>query len=473
MKVFKTLINCIVLASFFLCSSENFVNAASSPGTSTLHNPPDFVKLAEDLTPTVVNISTKKTLKPASIRQRPQQNQFGNDPFGDFFERFFRDMPERPQKQSSLGSGVIISEDGDIITNNHVVADADEIIVKLSDHHEYKGKILGTDDKLDIAVIKINPQRKLHHATLGDSDRIRVGDWVMAIGNPFGLERTVTAGIISAKGRVIGSGPYDDFLQTDASINPGNSGGPLINEKGEVIGINTAIIASGQGIGFAIPINMAKAILPLLKEGKKVTRGYLGVNAQLVTAELAKSFGLEEASGALVAEVYKGSPAEKAGMKVGDIILEFDGKSVHEVSELPRIVAGTSIGKTVHIKLLRDGKNIDSTVTIGKLQDGQTGSPKVQTSLDLGVSVQDMTKEYAESQHITFEKGVIITSVEPGSKAESAGIMQNDIIREINGISISNVADYEKETAKLKKGSVVRFLIKRGESSIFIGFTME
>ncbi|MDA8412974.1 MAG: DegQ family serine endoprotease [Desulfobacteraceae bacterium] len=471
MKLLRMMIVSFAVASL-IQGGVYSAGAATMPEMTKSHNPPDFVKLARELTPTVVNISTKKTVKSMGMQRMPQQNPFGNDPFDDFFGRFFRGLPERPQRQNSLGSGVIISADGDIITNNHVVADADEITVKLSDHHEYKAKILGTDDKLDIAVLKIDPKGKLPFASLGDSDEMRIGEWVMAIGNPFGLERTVTAGIISAKGRVIGSGPYDDFLQTDASINPGNSGGPLINGNGEVIGINTAIIASGQGIGFAIPINMAKAILPQLKEGKKVIRGYLGVNAQLVTADLAKSFGLEEAEGALVSEVYKGSPADKAGMKVGDIILEFDGKPVHEVSELPRLVAGTMVGKTVRVKLLRDGKQLDKTVTVGKLVGEPAESSQMKTSQNIGISVQDMTKEYAESQNIPFAKGVVITAVEPGSLAESVGLMKNDIISQINGVAVVNVSDYAKEIAKIKKGSVVRFLLKRGDSSIFIGFTL-
>ncbi|MDD2735110.1 MAG: DegQ family serine endoprotease [Desulfuromonadaceae bacterium] len=471
MKILRMIIAYVAVASL-IQGSAYAVGVTTIPGKVTSHNLPDFVKLAEDLTPAVVNISTKKNMKSLNMQQMPQQGPNGNDPFEDFFGRFFRGVPERHQRQNGLGSGVLISEDGEIITNNHVVADADEIMVKLSDHHEYKAKILGTDDKLDIAVLKIDPKGKLHFASLGDSDEMHVGEWVMAIGNPFGLERTVTAGIISAKGRVIGSGPYDDFLQTDASINPGNSGGPLINGKGEVIGINTAIIASGQGIGFAIPINMAKSILPQLREGKKVTRGYLGVNAQLVTADLAKSFGLEEAEGALVSEVFKGSPAEKSGVKVGDIILAFDGKPVHEVSELPRLVAGTKIGKSVHIILLREGKKLDKTVTVGKLKGGPDDSTQIKTSQNLGISVQDMTKEYAENQNIPFEKGAVVTSVESGSLVESAGLMKNDIIREINGHAIANASDYEKVTAALKKGSVVRFLLKRGDGSIFIGFTL-
>lgn len=471
MSIFRGISSSIIITAMVLCSVP-FAGAATSTG-GTSHNPPDFVKLAEDLTPTVVNISAKKTIKAQQMRRSPQQqNPFGNDPFENFFERFNRGAPNSPKSQSSLGSGVIISDDGEIITNYHVVANADEIMVRLSDHHEYKGKILGTDEKLDLAIVKIDVIGKLPHAHFGDSDEIKVGDWVMAIGNPFGLERTVTSGIISAKGRVIGSGPYDDFIQTDASINPGNSGGPLINGKGEVIGINTAIIASGQGIGFAIPVNMAKFVLPELKEGKKVSRGYLGVNAQMITLELAKSFGLEDENGALVSEVFNGSPAEKGGLKTGDIIIEFNGKMVLNVSELPRLVAGTEVGKSVHIKLLRDGIELDKMVTLAKLKDEKADSSQSKTSQNMGISVQDMTKEYAESFNIPQGKGVVVTYVESGSTPESAGLMQNDIIREINGTSISTVSDYEKETAKITKGSVVRFLLKRGESSLYIGFTM-
>ena len=252
---------------------------------------------------------------------------------------FFGASLSVPHKQRSLGSGFIISDEGYILTNNHVVAGADEINVKLSDGREFKGVLKGSDEKLDLALVKITAKDHLPVAPLGDSDAIEVGEWVLAIGNPFGLSQTVTAGIVSAKGRVIGSGPYDDFIQTDASINPGNSGGPLFNAKGEVIGINTAIVAGGQGIGFAIPVNMAKSVITQLRETGKVTRGWLGVSVQPVTPDLAKSFGMKNDKGALVSEVMKDSPAEKAGFKVGDIILEFDGKAITDMHELPRLAA--------------------------------------------------------------------------------------------------------------------------------------
>lgn len=442
--------------------------AAPAPGKQTFKQTPDYVKLAADLTPAVVNVSTRKTLKPS----RPQsslQNRGNRDPFEDFFDHFYRGMPEHSQPQTSLGSGVIISGDGEILTNYHVIADADEITVRLSDHHHYKAKVLGTDEKLDVAVLKISARRSLHAAPLGDSDRIRVGDWVMAIGNPFGLERTVTAGIISAKGRVIGSGPYDDFLQTDASINPGNSGGPLIDGNGEVIGINTAIIASGQGIGFAIPINMVKSVLPQLQQGKKVTRGYLGVKVQMVTDDLAASFGMDEARGALVAEVTSGGPAEKAGVKAGDIITEFDGKAVRDMNELPRLVAGTAVGKNVHLKLLRDGKIIDKTATVALLPADSEATAKAEAS-SIGIAVQDLTPEYAANAGISFRKGVVVTSLEANSTAEAAGVQVNDVITEVNGTKVATAAEYDTAVAKLKTGSTARLLLKRGETSLFVAF---
>src|SRR6266540_2759278 len=265
---------------------------------------PDFVELAAKLKPAVVNISTAKTIAPQKKSHR-MPNPYGTDPFQDFFDRFFEGVPQQPFKQRSLGSGFIISDDGYILTNNHVVSGADEIKVKLADGREFKGEVKGADEKLDLALIRIEGKDHFPVATLGDSDKIQVGEWVMAIGNPFGLQQTVTAGIVSAKGRVIGSGPYDDFIQTDASINPGNSGGPLFNSGGEVIGINAAIVAGGQGIGFAIPINMAKSIVTQLRETGKVTRGWLGVAIQAVTPELAQSFGLSSEKGALVSEVAK------------------------------------------------------------------------------------------------------------------------------------------------------------------------
>ena len=296
--------------------------------------PPDFVSLAEQLKPAVVNIGTAKTVKPRTPSYPGPQGPHG-DMFEEFFERFFRNAPQSPRKERSLGSGFIISQDGYILTNDHVVDGADEIKVKLSDGREFTGEIRGLDPKLDLALIKIDAGEDLPVARLGDSEAIKVGEWVMAIGNPFGLEQTVTVGIVSAKGRVIGAGPYDDFIQTDASINPGNSGGPLFNMRGEVVGINTAIVAQGQGIGFAIPVNMAKQIIPQLRDEGRVTRGWLGVTVQALNKELADSFGLDSTHGALVNEVIEDSPADKAGLKRGDIIVEYDGTRVDELNDLP------------------------------------------------------------------------------------------------------------------------------------------
>jgi len=472
MKLAKQASRLAAVASVVLCSAATAL-ATGNAGINPENYTPNFARLAEELTPSVVNISTRTKLKPQRPQlDRPQQHRPGTDPFEDFFERFYHGMPEHSQPQSSLGSGVIISKDGEILTNYHVIADADEITVRLSDRHHYKAKVLGSDDKLDVAVLKITPKGQLHPAPLGDSDQIRVGDWVMAIGNPFGLERTVTAGIISAKARVIGSGPYDDFLQTDASINPGNSGGPLINGKGEVIGINTAIIASGQGIGFAIPVNLVKSVLPQLKEGKQVTRGYIGVSVQTVTEDLANSFGLEEAKGALVGEVSAGAPAEKAGVKTGDIILEFNGKPVRDMNELPRLVAGTPVGKTVHMMLLRDGKTIDKAVTVGRLPEDRKGTQQTSEVTSTGIAVQDLTPAYAESLGIPYVAGIVVTSVATESAAESAGVRVNDVIQQVNGVTVTSVKGYEAAMARLEKGSAVRLLLKRQTGVLFVAFTI-
>jgi serine protease Do len=433
--------------------------------------PPDFVELAKQLKPTVVNIGTAKTIKPQR-RFQPPQNQFGNDPFQDFFERFFEGQQPQAYKQRSLGSGFLI-EGGYIITNSHVVNGADEIKVKLDDNREFKAEIKGLDEKLDLALLKIDAKGDLPAAKLGDSDAIQVGEWVMAIGNPFGLAETVTAGIVSAKGRVIGSGPYDDFIQTDASINPGNSGGPLFNAMGEVIGINTAIVAGGQGIGFAIPVNMAKSIIPQLRDKGKVTRGWLGVSIQPVTADLAQSFGLSAEKGALVAEVLPESPAEKAGVKAGDIITEFDGKQINEMNELPRLVAATTVGKKVAVKLLRDGKPEEVAVTIDKLKDGEEGEQVGSATDKLGITVQALTKELAARFRSKEASGVVVTDLSADSVAQEAGIARGDVIKEINGKKIATVGDYEKAVAARKKGAAVRFLVKRGNSSLYIAFKVD
>jgi serine protease Do len=446
------------------------VFALSIPAVSSAkHVSPDFVDLAKRLTPSVVNIRTAKIVKPKQRLQRPRMQQ---SPFDNFFEDFFGQLDQipqqRPRREQSLGTGFIISADGFILTNNHVVNGADEVMVKLSDGRELKGEIKGMDEKLDLALIKISDKNPLPSTELGDSDALEVGEWVMAIGNPFGLAQTVTAGIVSAKGRVIGSGPYDDFIQTDASINPGNSGGPLFSAQGKVIGINTAIIAQGQGIGFAIPINMAKGIVSQLRESGKVTRGYLGIRFQPLTADLAKSFGLESEKGALVANVEKDTPADKAGLKAGDIILEYDGKPISESNELPRLVAVTPIDKQVRMVVFRDGKKQDVTVVIGKLKDGEGAAASAGSENEkLGVTVQELTKELASRLNVKDSKGgLVITEVKPGSSAEEAGIAPGSSIIEINGNRPETLEAFNALVAKLNKGDVVRLLLKRPDNSI-------
>jgi serine protease Do len=429
---------------------------------------PDFVALAKKLKPAVVNISTAKVKNPQKKVRRPRGNQSGTDPFEDFFDRFFEDFPQQPYRERSLGSGFVISEDGYILTNNHVVAGADEIKVKLSDGREFKGTVKGGDDKLDLALIKIDAKDHLAVAPLGDSDAIEVGEWVMAIGNPFGLNQTVTAGIVSAKGRVIGSGPYDDFIQTDASINPGNSGGPLFNSKGEVVGINTAIVAGGQGIGFAIPVNMARGTIEQLRDKGKVTRGWLGVAVQPVTPELAQSFGLEGESGALVADVSKDSPAEKAGVKTGDIILVFDGKQVHEMTELPRLVAATSPGKKAVMTVLRSGKKEELTVVVERLKDSGEAAPAGVEQDRLGMTVRELTGELAARLGVKDGKGVYVADVKPGGKAEEAGIAAGDVIVEVDGTAVAGVQEYDKALAAHKQGTFMRLLLRRGGSFLFV-----
>ena len=431
---------------------------------------PDFVVLAKKLNPTVVNIRTSKNIKPKQRLRRPQQqNPFGNNFLDDFFNRYLDEMPQqRPRREQSLGTGFIISPDGYILTNNHVVNGADEVMVKLSDGREVKGEIKGTDEKVDLALIKINEKEQLPFAELGDSENLDVGEWVMAIGNPFGLSHTVTAGIVSAKGRVIGSGPYDDFIQTDASINPGNSGGPLFNAEGRVIGVNTAIIAGGGGgIGFAIPINVAKTIISQLRESGKVTRGYLGVRFQPLTADLAKSFGLDSDKGALIALVEKDTPAEKAGLKAGDVIVEYDGKLINEGSELPRYVAATPIDKKVRIVIFRDGAKKDLSLVVGELKDkdGESGSESNKENDKIGITVEEIRKDLAERLGLRDSNGLVITDVKPGSSAEEAGVTAGSIVFEINGHRPETVSAYNAIVAALKKGDVMRLLLRRPDGT--------
>jgi Do/DeqQ family serine protease len=338
-------------------------SVTSSPDGGGSDNP--FIQVAEQVTPSVVNISTVSSGKGRTPNElfRP----FGNDPFfRDFFDRFFEGMPRRRQ-QTSLGSGVIIDKGGLILTNNHVIKDADEITVRFSNKQEVKGKVVGTDAKTDLAVIRVGAKEELPVARLGNSEALRVGEWAIAIGNPFGLDHTLTVGVVSATGRSeVGIAAYENFIQTDASINPGNSGGPLLNVRGEVIGINTAIVASGQGIGFAIPINLARKVMDDLVKKGKVTRGWLGVGLQPLTPELAKSFGVS-GEGVIVNQVMPKSPAEIAGLKVGDLILSIDGKSIKDPREVQRVIADADIGKTLDLIVLREKEKRSVKVQIGEM----------------------------------------------------------------------------------------------------------
>jgi len=339
----------------------------ASAGTSKDGEGPGnpFIQVAEQVTPSVVNISTVSSGKGRTPNElfRP----FGNDPFfRDFFDRFFEGMPRRRQ-QTSLGSGVIIDKSGLILTNNHVIKDADEITVRFSNKQEAKGKVVGTDAKTDLAVIRVGAKDDLPVARLGNSESLRVGEWAIAIGNPFGLDHTLTVGVVSATGRSeVGIAAYENFIQTDASINPGNSGGPLLNVRGEVIGINTAIVASGQGIGFAIPINLARKVMDDLVKKGRVTRGWLGVGIQPLTPELAKSFGVS-GEGVLVNQVMPKSPAEAAGLKAGDLILSIDGKGIKDPRELTRVIADADIGKTLELTVLREKEKRTVKVQVGEM----------------------------------------------------------------------------------------------------------
>jgi serine protease Do len=481
MKIYKikNLLTAVMVLAFSLTLPGHGLSQTSGRDpavTSKQALLPDFVTLAKKLGPVVVNISTTQVTKEAPApfgRETPREGPYGEDPFGDFWRRFFgQPSPPGPFRQQGLGSGFIIERDGTILTNNHVVENAQKIVVKLpNDDRQFTAKVIGRDPKSDLAVIKIDFKGDLPVAPLGDSDRLQVGEWIAAMGSPFGLQNTITAGIVSAKSRQIGAGPYDDFIQTDASINPGNSGGPLINVQGEVVGINTAIFSrtgGNIGIGFAIPINVAKELLPELKTKGKVTRGWLGVTIQRVTPEIAESLGMQNSRGALVAHVASDSPAERAGIKVGDVIVEYAGKPIKDSTDLPILVARTDVGKSATVRVLRDKKEIPLTVTVGELKDEEVVASVPEKQGDFGLTVQNLTPEVAQSLGIERAQGVVVTSVQRGSPAEDAGLRRGDVILEIDRKPVRNLSDYRTAVSGLKKGESALFLVQRGQNTSFV-----
>jgi serine protease Do len=460
----------VLLASFLMLTSTTMAAHAA-----TQNVPASFSDVAKKVSDEVVNIQVVTTTQIGGM----QNFQYYGSPWGqqqgspfEFFEKFFGDSVPREYQQSSLGSGFIIDKDGYIVTNSHVVEDADEIKVKLKSGNEYPATVVGRDANTDIALIKIEPKEKLKVAELGDSDALEVGDWVVAVGSPFGYEQTITAGIISAKGRVIGAGDYDDFLQTDASINPGNSGGPLIDMNGKVVGINTAIVDIGTGIGFAIPVNMAKGIIDQLKSSGEVTRGYLGVGIQAVTEEFAKYRGLKNTNGALVSKVYADAPADKAGIEAEDIITEVNGKEIDDTRDLTRLVADIPVGDTAEVVVLRDGKTKKFKVEIGKRPEGDdaesredSGRRDARPQSDLGVRVMEITPNLANRYGLTETEGVMVSQLAQNGKAAAAGLETGDIIKEINHEAIKTVEDYNNALKQTKADETISLWIFRSNGS--------
>ncbi|MGE3537138.1 MAG: DegQ family serine endoprotease [Candidatus Tectimicrobiota bacterium] len=469
----------MVLLGFWLLSSleglplgaATFWEEGSGQGSGAQPVVPAFVELSKHLKPAVVNISSKQTEsgKPSVGRGTPFSEE--NDPFQEFFDRFFGGRGGRKRQRPSLGSGFIIHATGYIVTNNHVVEGATEIKVTMATKEELDATLVGRDPKTDLALIKVKSAKPLPTVPFGSSDALEVGEWVLAIGNPFGLGHTVTSGIVSAKGRIIGAGPYDDFIQTDASINPGNSGGPLFNMRGEVIGINTAIVAGGQGIGFAIPINLAKEVLLQLHDKGTVTRGWLGVAIQGIGPDLVKAFNLEDTHGALVAEVVSDGPAAKAGLQRGDVIIGFNGTKVQDSTELPRLVAALAPGTKSQVEVVRSGKKMSIPVTLGTLQEEKETVAKLQPSdveESLGLRVENITPEAARSLRLENTKGVLVSQVAPDSPAAEAGIRRGDVVREINRQPVTDLESYNEATAHIPPDTPALFLLERRGSSLYV-----
>ncbi|MGD8963459.1 MAG: Do family serine endopeptidase [Desulfobacterales bacterium] len=472
LKLAPVLIMLAVIVGFHDIAYDTWGNSAYAKETPYFSAPASFNRLAVLVSPAVVNIRTVKTIKGGGpVFRQFQRDPWGKEgPFKDFFERFFGDEMQKEFKQPSLGSGFIIDKAGYVVTNNHVIEDADQIKVKLKDEREFNAAIVGRDPNTDIALLKIESNQNFTTVKLGDSDALQVGQWVVAIGSPFGLEQTVTAGIVSAKGRVIGSGPYDDFIQTDASINPGNSGGPLLNMLGEVVGINTAIVASGQGIGFAIPINLARDIIVALKNEGEVIRGWLGVAIQDLSAELAEYYNIESKKGVFVADVFEGDPADQAGIKPKDIILAVNGEKITTSRQLTSIIAKIPVNDSAKIKILRDGKAKTFKVKIAKRPEERLagpGRPPEQTE-EFGIRVSDLTPEIAQRFNIDESAGVIVTQVESGSKGDGADVRVGDIIKEINRRPVKNTSEYESLLRDIEPGEAVNLFIRRKNAGFLV-----
>ncbi|MEO0281028.1 MAG: Do family serine endopeptidase [candidate division WOR-3 bacterium] len=437
----------------------------------TISGYPNFRELAKKVIPAVVHISSESVVKVSPFF-----------PFDDpFFREFFKDFPQLENKNRSLGTGFLISADGYIVTNYHVIKGAQKISIKLLDGREFKEKeleVVGKDDRTDIALLKLKNVKNMPYLNFGDSDNIEVGDWVMAAGNPFGFDGTITVGVISAKNRTninLSEGPvYQDFIQTDASINPGNSGGPLVDVYGNVIGVNTAIASpsgGNVGIGFAIPSNMVVMVINQLKDKGLVSRGYLGIYPQELTTDLKKKFKMkDEETGILVSQVEENSPAYKAGIKEGDIILEFDGKKVENVSKFRILVAQTKVGKNVKILILREGNKITLEAKIGELKENvaQKEEEKQIESKWLGIVVDDIKSEYKDQFNITVDKGVVITNIDNNSPVLEAGLRVGDVIVKIEDTKITNIADYKNAEKKYSKNEDVLLTLKRGNLNIWV-----
>jgi len=446
---------------------------------------PDFTDLAEQAGKAVVNISTTKNVAGGSTQmQEFLKNAPKNSPFREFFdqfERYFGQQETMPRKLSSLGSGFIISADGYIVTNNHVVAEADEIKVKLlSRDKPYDAKVIGRDPETDLALLKIEAGGGLPVLEFGNSDTARVGEWVVAIGNPFGLGHTVTAGIISGKGRHIGAGPFDSFLQTDASINPGNSGGPLIGMDGKVVGINTAIVPNGQGIGFATPSSQAGKIIQQLKSGKKIQRGWLGITMQELDENTAKGMGLKEPKGVLVAQVIPGDPADKGGMKTGDVIIKSAGQNVDTPADLLQRIANMRPGDKVQLTVWRLNRTVDLTITLGErkpnfvAEQEQRGIKPDVPAMELGLGLRPVEGgEEAQALGLSKPQGLLIMEVKPGSVAAQVDIQPGDVIIEANRRPVNSVEQLRSVVVGSKQSGMVMLLLKRQGRNVFRAITLD